>query len=413
MSSNTVYDVIVIGGGPAGMMAAATAAHNGKYVLLVEKNGVLGKKLSVTGGGRCNILNHEPDVRKLLSNYSNAEKFLYSAFAQFGMQSTWDFFHKHNLPLVVEARQRAFPQSMKAADVTETMRKFCLDNGVEIRLNTGVNGFLSGDGEINAVSTTKGDFVAQHFILATGGASHPETGSTGEGLRWLKKLGHTVHEPNPNIVPLVVKENWVKNISGNKLKDAKIVFSGQKQKVTKRGDILFTHFGLSGPTILNSAKEVKELLKDGEVGASIDCYPDIEMGKLRQDILDIFATNKNKDLKNILKAVVPEGLSRAIYELLPEEMATKKVHSISQKERYHLADLLKNLPVTVTGTKGLDWAVVSDGGVPLTEVDTRTMRSKVVKNLSLVGDTLHISRPSGGYSLQLCWTTGFVAGNNL
>lgn len=414
MSSNVVYDVIVVGGGPAGMMAAAEAARHGKRVFLVEKNKVLGKKLSITGGGRCNILNAEPDTRELLSHYGPAAKFLHSPFAQFGMQETWDFFHTHNLPLVVEARKRAFPESQSAEDVTRTMRRLCTDRNVELKLKTRVDGFITENGRITAIETNQGTFQGQHFILATGGSSHQETGSTGEGVSWLTQFGHTVHAPSPNIVPLVVKDEWVKALSGTTLSFMKITFYHpvDKRSFSKTGKLLFTHFGLSGPLILNAAYEVSEYLEVGDVLAKIDCYPDTELGTVRQRILTTFDQHKNKDLKNILKELVPAGMSEAVYSLLPDAMVTKKVHSITKEERNFLADLLKGLPLLVTGTKGMDWAVISDGGIPLDEIDTRTMRSKKVENLFLVGDTLHVNRPSGGYSLQLCWTTGYVAGNN-
>lgn len=417
MSSNVVYEVIVIGGGPAGMMAAATAARRGKRVLLIEKNKVLGKKLSITGGGRCNILNAEHDTRTLLSHYGEAAKFLYSPFAQHGMQDSWDFFEGNELPLVVEARKRTFPESMNAEDVTQVMRRYCTDNNVELKLKVRVDGFIVDRDNITiqGVRTNVGDFFGKHFILASGGASHKETGSTGEAFGWLAQLGHTVHKPSPNIVPLTVQDEWVKDLSGTTLSFMKITFYHPvtKDKFSKTGKLLFTHFGLSGPLILNSAHQVSNYLQSGEVEAVIDLYPDTELGTVRQRVLHAFEVNKNKTFKNIVKELVPAGMTDAVLSFLTEQMREEKVHSVAREARHAFADLLKAMPLTVTGTMGMDWAVISDGGVPLEEVDTRTMRSKKIKNLSLIGDTLHVNRPSGGYSLQLCWTTGFVAGNTL
>jgi predicted Rossmann fold flavoprotein len=415
MSSNRVYDVIVIGGGPAGMMAAGHAALRGKRVLLVEKNRMLGKKLSITGGGRCNILNAESDTRTLLSHYGEAAKFLHSPFAQHGMQESWDFFHARGLPLTVEARKRAFPESQSAEDVTEAMRRFCTETNVELKLKTRVDGLLFEDGALVGIHTNQGDFKGHTFVLASGGSSRQETGSTGEGVSWLAACGHTVHDANPNIVPLTVKDDWVKALSGTALSFMKITFYHpvDNVRITKTGKLLFTHFGLSGPLILNAAHEVKGFLDIGHVTAAIDLYPDTDLGTVRQRILGTFEQHKNKDVKNVIKELVPAGMSEAVMSLLPLEMIEKKVHSVTKEERHLLADLLKGMPLTVTGTMGMDWAVISDGGVPLEEVDTKTMRSKKVENLYLVGDTLHVNRPSGGYSLQLCWTTGFVAGNSL
>ncbi len=417
MSSEQVYDVIVIGGGPAGMMAAGTAAKRGKRVVLVEKNKDLGKKLSITGGGRCNILNAEKDTRKLLDNYGDSAKFLYSPFAQFGMQDTWDFFEEGGLPLTIEARKRTFPESQKAEDVTYFMRRFCTDNNVELRLKTRVDGLIVEDGQLVGLKTNHGDMRAKKFILSTGGSSHSETGSTGEGVNWLKQFGHTVHTPNPNIVPLTVEDQWVKDLSGTTLSFMKITFgsnlSKEQGRFAKTGKVLFTHFGLSGPLILNSAYEVKKLLNGGSVEAEIDLYPDTEVGTIREKILKVFEQNKNKTLKNVLKEFVPHGMSEAVAAQLEGELLEEKVHSVSREARHAIADRLKAMPLTITGTMGMDWAVISDGGVDLREVDTKTMQSKKVENLYLVGDVLNVNRPSGGFSLQLCWTTGYVAGQNV
>lgn len=418
MSSS--YDVIVVGGGASGMMAAGRAAERGQRVLLVEKNKELGKKLSITGGGRCNILNAEPDTRTLLANYGEAAKFLYSPFSQHGMQDSWDFFQKRGLPIVVEARQRAFPECQSAPAVTQVMRRFCTDNNVELKLKTKVLGLLTetidGAPRVTGIETNQGSFYGRSVILATGGSSHAETGASAEGVLWLRDYGHTVFEPNPNLVPLVAEDEWVKTLSGTTLSFMKITFADQHNnkatRFSRTGKILFTHFGVSGPLILNAAHQVKQLLQAGPVLASIDMYPDTEVGTLRNRVLEVFKRNPNKTLKNILKEFVPAGMAEAVAAQLTPELAETKVHSVSREDRHLLVDRLKAMPLTITGTMGLDWAVISDGGVDLTEVDTRTMASQKLAGLYLTGDTLHINRPSGGYSLQLCWTTGWVAGEH-
>ncbi len=417
MSTTQHYDVIVIGGGPSGMMAAGTAAQRGKRVLLVEKNKDLGKKLSLTGGGRCNIFNAEEDPKKLIENYGDSAKFLHSTFAKYGMKDAREFFEKRNLPITVEARGRAFPESQNASDVTKLMKRYVTSNQVELKTDTKVLGFKIKDKKIIGIEAKSGIYTADSFILATGGASHKETGSTGEGLGWLKELGHTVHKSNPNIVPLTVGESWVKELSGTTLSFMKITFGTNLAKnagrFSKVGKILFTHFGLSGPLILNSSHGVKKLLEKGEVKASIDMYPDTEIKTLQNKVLDVFNKNKNKMLKNVVKEFVPNGMDEAFVAQFEEELQNTKVNSISREERIELVDRLKAMPLTVTGTMGMDWAVISDGGVDLKEVDTKTMRSKIHDNLYFTGDVLHINRPSGGFSLQLCWTTGFVAGDSV
>jgi predicted Rossmann fold flavoprotein len=417
MSNNAHYDVIVIGGGASGMMAAGRAASCGRKVLLIEKNKELGKKLSITGGGRCNILNAEPDTRKLLENFGDAAKYLHSPFSQHSMQDSWDFFEQRGVPIVVEARQRAFPESQKAPDVTAAMRRYVTDNNVELKVKTKAEGFVISDGKISGLQTNNGLYQAKQYILATGGSSHQETGSTGEGIEWLRALGHTVHAPNPNIVPLTVEEEWVKQLSGTTLSFMKITFGADRTKTEGRfsrtGKILFTHFGVSGPLILNAANEVKKLLERGPVPATIDMFPDTEVGTVRNRLLGLFEQNKNKALKNVLSDIAPAGMTSGVLAHIDPALHNEKVHSVQKEVRNQIADLLKAMPLTITGTMGLDRAVISDGGVELSEVDTKTMRSRLHENLSFTGDVLNINRPSGGYSLQLCWTTGWVAGSHV
>lgn len=421
MSNVREYDVIVLGGGASGMLAAGKAAERGRRVLLLEKNKELGKKLSITGGGRCNILNAEPDTNQLLSYYGEAKKFLFSPFSQHGMQDSWDFFTTHNLPLTVEAKKRAFPQSMQAPDVTKTLKEYMDKHRVEVRTKMRVDELIVEKDESITVTTKSGEkFRGASVIMAMGGVSHKETGSTGDGFSLLAKLGYTIHQPQPNIVPLTTEDSWVHKLSGTTLSFMKITFApnqakekqGVPGKFSRTGKILFTHFGLSGPLILNSAHKVVQLLKDGPVDALIDLYPDTELSTIRNRVQEVFQQNKNKQLKNIVSELVPAGMAEAVVSLMPEELAEKRIHSVSKEERLALADCIKGMPLTINGTMGYEWAVISDGGIDLEEVDTRTMRLKKYPNLFVTGDMLHVNRPSGGYSLQLCWTTGWVAGSH-
>ena len=411
-----MYDVIVVGGGASGMMAAGRAAELGKKVLLLEKNRTLGEKLKISGGGRCNITNAEFDEHELLGAYGKAEQFLYSTFAQFGVADTFSFFESRGLPLVVEARKRAFPQTHKALDVCRVLEAYMKKWRVDVRTATAVTRVETGaQGAITALYAGSQLFEARAYIFATGSVSHPETGSTGDGFAWLAKLGHTVHKPTPTIVPLAVKEAWVKQLSGTSLPLMKITFFVEGKKAfSKTGRILFTHFGLSGPLILNSAHLVADELQSGAVTAAIDMHPHTDAGALEKKIIAIFDANKNKVLKNIIKEFVPAGMHKGIATLLVEQQCdlAKKVNEVTKEERKKIVRLLKSLPLAIEGLMGFDRAVVADGGVPLGEVDTRTMRSKKVANLSVTGDLLHINRPSGGYSLQLCWSTGYVAGTH-
>lgn len=409
-----LFDVIVVGGGASGMMAAGQAALRGKKVLLLEKNARLGEKLKITGGGRCNITNEEYDVTAFLSHYGDSADFLYSPFSEFGVLNTFLFFESLGLPLVVQARNRVFPRTERAADVCNSLIENLKKNGVVIKTNCIVRKVQQNGRIIVSVETNQGILRAKSFIFSTGGVSHPETGSTGDGFKWLRNLGHTVKDPTPTIVPLAISDTWAKLLAGVSLSFMKITFylDGKKQ-FSKIGKVLFTHFGLSGPLILNMAGDVGDLLQSGQVTAAIDAYPDTNLGDMDKKVVNLFNLMKNNELKTAFKELVPAGTAKALQTILPQIDFAKKVHSITRDERKIIVNTLKALPITITGLMGNDRAVSADGGVLLSEVDTRTMRSKLFDNLYITGDLLHINKPSGGYSLQLCWTTGFVAGNSV
>lgn len=413
MSIGHTYDAIVIGGGPAGMMAAGRARERGFRVLLIEKNPELGRKLSITGGGRCNITNVEFDIHTLLGNYGDARQFLYAPFAQFGVQDTIDFFTSRGLPLAVEDRKRAFPVTEKASDVTRVMESYVRESGVDVLLGTSVRDFKIQDGRVSGVVTDNGVYSAEAYVLASGGKSHPETGSTGDAVPWLTKLGHAVHASNPDLVPLIVEDTWVRKLSGITLKDVRVTFRNEKHKFHINGNMLCTHFGLSGPAIINGAKKVKEMLREGGIKTEIDLFHAYDVGSLRKKIHEVFLVHANKTLKNALAELCPTQLAESLLQIFPDEVGESKTHSVTRDVRHALVDHMKHLQITVVGTKGYEWAIVSDGGVELSEIDTKTMQSNICKNIYLVGDTINVNRQSGGFSLQLCWTTGFVAGDNV
>jgi predicted Rossmann fold flavoprotein len=408
------YDLIVIGGGASGMIAAGRAGERGLRVLLLEKNKQLGNKILITGNGRCNILNAIEDEHTLLEKYGSSKQFLYSLFAQFGEKDAFNFFDSQGLPLVVEKYNRVFPKSQDAFDVVRFLADYMHRGNVEVRTGCVVSGVNIKDGNIESILCGEEELTATEYILATGGVSHPETGSTGDGYKWLKQLGHTVVSPTPSLVPIAVKERWVKELSGVSLEDMKITFFVDGKKEFKlNGKLLFTHFGISGPLILNSASKVSKLLPTGIVTAEIDMFPKTDSGDLERQIISIFDVNKNKTLKNIVSDLVSAGMSKGILILLSKYMDMEtKVHSVTKENRKKIVNLFKALPVTITGLMGLNRAIVADGGLPLAEVDMKTMRSKKVSNLFVTGDLLHINRPSGGFSLQLCWSTGYVAGSS-
>lgn len=409
----TIWDVVVIGGGASGMMSAGVAGSLGKKVLLLEKNTELGKKLLITGGGRCNVTNSEKDIRVLLSKFKDAEQFLFSAFSQFDNKSTLEFLYRRGMETKVEAYGRVFPITNSAKTVWEVLINYLKESKVTVSSDTEVVKINTENGRIVSVALkNKTEIKAKSFVIATGGLSRPETGSTGDGFKWLKEIGHKVVEPTASLVPIKTKTEWVERLQGISMEDVKITLlqNNEKQSV-KRGKILFTHFGLSGPTILNTSSEISELLKYGDVFLSLDLLPTLDHGQLNQKLQDVISENSNKKFKNILDNLLPSAVASLIVELSKID-PDKKSNSVTREERLSLIELIKNLKVEVDSLLGEDKAIVTSGGVVLEEVDFKTMSSKLYSNLYLTGDILNIDRPSGGYSLQLCWTTGFVAGKN-
>lgn len=409
---DNLWDIVVIGGGPAGMMAAGRAAERGKSVLLLEKNKTLGKKLLITGGGRCNVTNNKPQVREMLSKYKGNDQFLFSAFSQFSVADALKFFNDRGMATKEENEGRIFPVSNKAQSVWEVLVRYMKKGGVEVRNNATVTG-IERDGEyIRIKLKDSGAIRARACVLATGGTSRPETGSTGEGFVWLKKLGHTIIDNDFALVPVALKDAWAKKLGGVTLKDIKLTTfqNGEKQEVYK-GKLLFTHFGISGPTVLNMSRELGELLQYGEVTIALDLFPKLDAGALKQKLQELLVGESNKKLKNVLPNLIPTALVSPLLELAQVDGETAN-HSVRSADRAKLVTLMKAIPLHVEGLLGAEKAVVSSGGVALEEVNFKTMQSRIVPNLYVVGDVLNVDRPSGGYSLQLCWTTGFVAGEH-
>lgn len=408
------WDVIVIGGGPAGMMAAGRAAARGARVLLLEKNETLGKKLLITGGGRCNVTNGQTDNRLFLKKLEASSKFLFSAFAAWNVQNTLDFFHERNMPTKVENELRVFPVSDSAKSVWNVLHTYMEEGNVTIQTESPVTGFVFSDDKITGVTLENGTTIeAESFVLATGGNSHPETGSTGDGFTWLTKIGHSVVDIEPSLVPIALSDTWTKKLQGVSVKDIKLTVmqNGTKQE-TNFGKLLFTHFGISGPTVLNMSNSIRELLQYDEVTILVDLFPKMNHKEVDTALQDMYANQSNKRVKNISTDLLPSSVLRTLSELADIDLEIP-CNSVTREQRKALVHLMKALPLHVSHLLGLDKAVITSGGASLTEVDFKTMQSKKFPNLYLVGDVLNINRPSGGYSLQLCWTTGFIAGNSV
>lgn len=410
----TEFDVVVIGGGPAGMMAAARASELGRSVALLEKNPKLGKKLSITGGGRCNVTNNKTIVRDMLSQYKDSGKFLFSTFMQFGVAETINWFKNNGIDFVEENEGRLFPSTLQAETIRQALEQELKTQGVVVGRGKEVTGISFNKKKKRfVIETTSGVFESTSCVMATGGTSRPETGSTGEGFQWLESLGHTIVPNNMALVPLRVQAPWITRLAGITLPHVKLaVYANDKKHSAHQGKLLFTHVGVTGPTVLNLSSTVGELLEHSTVTLKVDLIPDLDAGEIKEKLQELLSESSNKKLKNIVSELVPTALGMVVLEETKIDGETPG-HSVNKQERTRLLSMLKAFPLTIKGLLGADKAVVSAGGVALEEVDFKTMESRIVPGLYLVGDVLNVDRPSGGYSLQLCWSTGFVAGSHV
>ena len=406
------FDIAVIGGGPAGMMAAGRAAELGAKVVLIEKNEILGKKLLITGKGRCNFTHNEFDIRKFAEKFGRNGRFLYSALALFGVREVIDFFESRGVKSKVEQGDRIFPEKGNAQDILNVFIKYLTEGKVNILLNAEVIGFKQEKGKISQVLLRDRKISADKYVLCTGGKSYPQTGSTGDGYRWAEQLGHTIIKPVPALNPVKTSERWVKELQGLSLKNVSLkLFQNGKKKDERFGEMLFTHFGVSGPMVMDMSKNIGALLKKGPVKLILDLKPVLDFKKLDKRIQRDFQKFKGRMFKNSLKGLLPLSMIPVIIKLSGIE-PEKKVDYISREERNKVIHLLKELELTPTGLLGFKWSVVTSGGVALKEVNPDTMGSKKVENLYFAGEILDLDGPSGGYNLQECWSTGYLAGQS-
>jgi len=412
MKDNNLFDIAVIGGGPAGMMAAGRAAELGAKVVLIEKNETLGKKLLITGKGRCNFTHNEFDIRKFAEKFGRNGRFLYSALEVFGAREVIDFFESRGVKGKVEQGDRIFPEKGNAQDILNVFIKYLAEGKVNILLNTEVIGFQQEKGKISQVLLGDRQLSADKFIICAGGKAYPQTGSSGDGYRWAEQLGHAIVTPVPALNPVKTSENWVKKLQGLSLKNVSLkLFQNSKKKDERFGEMLFTHFGVSGPIVMDMSKNIGTLLKNGTVKLILDLKPALDFKKLDKRIQRDFEKFKGRMFKNSLKGLLPLSMIPVMIKLSGIE-PEKKVDYISREERNKLVHLLKELELTPTGMLGFKWSVVTSGGVAIKEVNPNTMCSKKVENLYFAGEILDLDGPSGGYNLQECWSSGYLAGQS-
>lgn len=394
------------------MMAAVAAADAGHHVVLYEKNEKPGKKIYITGKGRCNLTNNS-DVENLLNNVMRNPKFLYSAFYAFDSSAVMDFFEKEGLPLKTERGNRVFPQSDKSSDVIRTLQYAMERRNVEVHLDTAVKKLCINDGACLGVVAGNGKkesgVKADAVIVATGGLSYPSTGSTGDGYRFARDSGHSIQDTMPSLVPFLVKEDYIARMQGLSLRNVEFVIKeGKKVLFRELGEMLFTHFGVSGPLVLSASSVVSG--RDLEnLSAYIDLKPALPAGQLDERILRDFREMTNCFYKNSLQKLLPAKMIPVLVELskIPPE---KRVNEITRQERMGLVGLIKEFPLTIEGFRGYQEAVITRGGVSVRDVDPATMQSKKIRNLYFAGEVLDLDARTGGYNLQIAWSTGFLAG---
>lgn len=402
--------VVVIGGGPAGLMACKRLAERVKKVILIEKNNILGKKLRITGKGRCNITN-SAEIEDFIKNVPTNGKFLYSAFYSFTNQDVIDMFEASGVKTKIERGGRVFPESDSAKDVAEAMKKNALKPNVQW-VKAEAKEILTEDGVVKGVKTDKGEFLCDSVIIATGGRSYPLTGSDGVGYKICEALGHTLVEPKPSLIPIVTNEKWVSELMGLSLKNVelKVFKKGKKEIFSDFGEMLFTHFGISGPIVLSASShmKIKEL---GEYEIKIDLKPALDRDQLDKRICRDFEKYIRKQLINSLDDLLPKALIPVVIDLAGIERH-KAVNIITREERGQLVDIIKNLPLTPKGFRPIDEAIITSGGIRVSEINPQTMESKIIGGLYFAGEIIDVDAYTGGFNLQIAFSTGYLAGDN-
>ena len=410
-------NVIIIGGGAAGMMAAITAASNGHKVTLYEKNEKLGKKLFITGKGRCNFTN-AGDAEDIFNSVVTNKKFLYSAFNGFSNYDTMGFFDELGLKFKVERGNRVFPESDHSSDVIGVLSRRMNQLGVDVELNTQVEEIITQDGRFKAVKLVdaynkKRMVSSDKLIIATGGNSYQSTGPNGDGYRFAKTLGHEVAPILPALVPFIVKEEWERDLQGLSLKNVNVtIYDDKKIIYSDFGEMLFTHFGVSGPTVLSASSYAAKIIKNRPLKLVIDLKPALDEQQLDERILRDFEEFKNKSFKNSLDKLLPKKMIPVIVEL-SKINPDKKIHDITKQERAGLVNLIKNLTLTLTGLRGFNEAIITQGGVSVKQINPTTMESKLVKNIFFAGEVIDVDAVTGGFNLQIAWSTAYAAAVHL
>ncbi|MFA5368808.1 MAG: NAD(P)/FAD-dependent oxidoreductase [Candidatus Paceibacterota bacterium] len=412
MEKQKNFDVIVIGGGPAGMMAAIRAAELGLDVAILEKNSILGKKLLLTGDGRCNLSHIGLTNKELASMYGREGDFLLSPLSNFGVKETMSFFNDLGVELKSEKDGRVFPKSDKSQDILQALIKKIKTSKIKILTNAEVIKIEKPQQIIRSVTLSNGEkLTADKYIITTGGKAYPITGSTGDGFVWSEKMGHTIIKPRATLVPIQVKESWVKKLPGLSFENVRASLMSNGKLIKKQiGGILFAHFGLTGPLILDLSKEIGLAIGSGKPKLLIDLFPQKTQEQLEKDFQKIVEKNPNMKLKNVLAKIIPEKIVQYLvyFAGLKEDI---KGYEVTKEMRGRLIKLLKKIEFNVVSLVGFDRAMATTGGVSLKEIDSKTMKSKLVDNLYFAGEVINLDGPCGGYNLQMCWTTGYAAGS--
>lgn len=401
-------DVVVIGGGAAGMLCAAVAAERGLDVILLEPNRMMGKKLRITGKGRCNVTNN-CDIKTVMANVPEGGKFLYSALNRFPPEQVINLFENLGVPLKTERGNRVFPVSDKSRDIVDALENYMAGAGVRV-INRNATGLQIEDGIITGVRTRSGMIECRNAVICTGGLSYPLTGSTGDGFKFAKQAGHTVTQCRPSLVPLESPDAYCEEMQGFSLRNVTLsAFENEKLIYKELGEMMFTHFGVTGPLVLSASSHMRNM-GSAEYRLEIDLKPALDEEKLDARILRDFEEQKNKEFKNALGGLAGRTMIPVLVQLSGIDPETK-VHSITRQQRRELVQLFKHFPVRVSGTRPFAEAIITSGGVALNEINPRTMESKLVDGLYFAGEVLDLDAYTGGFNLQIAWSTAYVAGN--